>query len=96
MGEEITVRLVQAGQEFAIDLEAMPGAGYMWEITQQPEELELKSQSVVSISPEIGGNSTQRFVFLVEKPGTYSLSFQLKRRWEQQPARTSLYSIRAA
>ncbi len=96
MGEETTFRLVQTGQEFAIDLEAMPGAGYMWEIAQQPDALVLKSQAVVSISPEIGGSSTQRFVFLVEKPGTYSLSFQLKRRWEKKPVKTSLYSILAA
>ena len=95
MGEEITVRLVQAGQDFSIDLEAMPGAGYMWEIVRQPDELNLISQEVVDIAKEIGGNSTQRFTFLAQKPGNYDLIFQLKRKWEKDPVRISRFSIHA-
>jgi predicted secreted protein len=95
MSEKSDVRVVQVGQQFAIDLEAMPGAGYMWEMTRPSEEMELISQNVVSISKEIGGNSTQRFLLVAHLPGSYSLVFQLKRKWEENPVRTSLISIHA-
>ena len=93
MSEESNVRVVRVGQQFDIDLEAMPGAGYMWEIAQPVDEIELISQKVVSISKEIGGISTQRFVLVAHQPGSYTLEFQLKRRWEKAPVRTSLFSI---
>jgi predicted secreted protein len=93
MSEESKVRVVQVGQQFAIDLEALPGAGYMWKMVQPSEEIELISQNVVSISKEIGGNSTQRFLLIAHLPGDYSLEFQLKREWEEKPVKTSLISI---
>jgi predicted secreted protein len=95
MSEENTALVVQAGQRFAIDLEAIPGAGYMWEMIQHPEELELISNEVVSISKEIGGNSTQRFLLVVHQPGSYSLVFGLKRKWEMNPVRKNVFSIKA-
>jgi predicted secreted protein len=95
MSKENSVRVVQAGQQFSIDLEAIPGAGYMWELTSPPDELELVSQEVVVISREIGGNSIQRFLLLAHQSGNYSLVFQLKRKWEKNPVRTSVFSIQA-
>ena len=95
MGEENSVLVVQAGQRFAIDLEAIPGAGYMWEMTGHPDELELVSNEVVSISREIGGNSTQRFLLVAHQPGSYPLVFGLKRKWEKEPVRTNVFSIKA-
>ncbi len=95
MGLETGVRMVQVGQKFTIDLEAIPGAGYMWELTQHPDQIELVRQEVVSISKEIGGNSTQRFTLVASQPGIYSLSFGLKRRWEKSPVRTAEFSIQA-
>ncbi len=95
MSEEKDVRVVQVGRQFAIDLEAIPGAGYMWEVSQHPIELELVSQEVVAISREIGGNSTQRFLLVAHQPGDYSLAFQLKRKWEKDPVRISEFSVQA-
>jgi len=95
MSEENTTLVVQAGQRFAIDLEAIPGAGYMWEMIQHPDELELLSNEVVSISKEIGGYSTQRFQLVAHHPGSYSLVFGLKRRWEKNPVKTNVFSIKA-
>lgn len=95
MGEETAVRVVQVDQKFTIDLDAMPGAGYMWEMTQRPDPIELVSQKVVSISKAIGGNSTQRFTLVAHQPGVYSLHFAFKRRWEKSPAKTTEFSIRA-
>ena len=93
MNQKNSERVVQVGKKFAIDLEAMPGAGYMWEITRNPAEFELLSQKVVSRSKEIGGNSTQRFLIVAHQPGSYSLEFELKRKWEALPVETNIFSI---
>ena len=95
MNEENTSLVVQAGKRFTIDLEAIPGAGYMWEMIGPPDKLELVSNEVVSISKEIGGNSTQRFRLVTHQPGSYSLVFGLKRKWEKEPVRTNVFSIKA-
>jgi predicted secreted protein len=95
MGEETAVRVVHVGQEFAIDLEGMPGAGYMWEMTQRPDPVELVRQDVVSISKAIGGNSMQRFTLVAHQPGSYGLRFGLKRRWEKDAVKTAEFSVQA-
>jgi predicted secreted protein len=94
MSDKDIDRVVKTGQPFAIDLEAIPGAGYMWELTQHPAGLEVVSQEVVSISKAIGGNSTQRFRLVANQPGSYSIVFELKRKWEKAPVKTSRFSIR--
>ncbi len=93
MGEETAFRVVNTGQKFAIDLQAMPGAGYMWELLEPPDQIELVRQEVVSTSKAIGGSSTQRFTLVARQPGNFSLDFGLKRRWEKNPAKTILFSI---
>jgi predicted secreted protein len=87
------VRNVLTNQKFVIDLEAIPGAGYMWEFTGHPEKIELVSQKIVSISKAIGGTSTQRFTLVAHQPGNYVLGFALKRRWEKNPVKTSEFEI---
>jgi predicted secreted protein len=96
MEEAKSVKIVQTGKQFTIDLEAMPGAGYMWELAHRPEEIEILGEEVVAISKEIGGSSTQRFRLVATRPGNYSLFFQFKRKWENEPARRHEFSIRAA
>jgi predicted secreted protein len=95
MSEEHNVQVVQAGQKFTIDLEAIPGAGYMWEMTQHPEAVEIVDQKVVSISKEIGGSSTQRFFMVAHQPGNYSVVFELKRRWEKSSVKSNVFYIQA-
>jgi predicted secreted protein len=95
MVEGNKVHFVQINQQFAIDLEAMSGAGYMWELTLHPAEIDLLNQEVVSISKEIGGPSTQRFTLVARQPGKYSLRFELKRKWEQKSVKTSDFEIDA-
>ncbi len=95
MDQDPSVREVQVDQKFSIDLEALPGAGYMWELASPPDSIELTGQEVVSASREIGGSSTQRFTLVAHQPGHFTLGFVLKRRWEKAPARKVEYSIRA-
>jgi predicted secreted protein len=93
MVEENPVRLVSVNQKFVIDLEAIPGAGYMWELTSHSEKMEVVSQKVVSISKAIGGTSTQRFTLVARQQGNYSLVFELKRRWKKNSVKTSKFEI---
>jgi predicted secreted protein len=87
------VRVVSISQKFVIDLEAIPGAGYMWELTKYPEKMEVVSQKMVGISKAIGGTSTQRFTLVAHQSGNYSLVFELKRRWEKKSVKTNIFEI---
>jgi predicted secreted protein len=92
--DQITTDMkVEEGHEFMIDLEAIPGAGYMWVNTQGPEELEVVSNKIVSISKEIGGNSVQRFAIHAHRAGRYTIVFELKRSWENQSVKTHVFTI---
>lgn len=93
MVPENSDRTVVLGEHFSIELQALPGAGYIWEISQLPEGLELISQEVVSISKTIGGYSVQRFVIVAHKTGDFSLVLELKRKWEKQSAQTEIFTF---
>jgi predicted secreted protein len=90
---ENTERTVSVGKPLTIDLQALPGAGYMWEINQLPPALEVLEDKVVAQSEEVGGPSLQRFILLASQPGDYSLVFGLKRKWEKEPARMKTFTI---
>jgi predicted secreted protein len=93
MVPENIVRTVSLEEHFSIEQQALPGAGYMWEISQLPEGLEVISQEVVSISKTIGGYSVQRFVIVAHKTGDFSFVLELKRRWEKQSAQSEIFTI---
>ena len=93
MVSEDTQRTVGVGQPLTIDLQAIPGAGYMWVIDQPPPELEVVEEKVVAQSEQVGGPSLQRFTLLLHKPGDYSLVFGLKRKWEKESARTKVFTV---
>ena len=57
---ENTERTAAVGQPLTIDLQAIPGAGYMWEIETSPPALEVQENKVVAQSEEVGGPSTKR------------------------------------
>jgi predicted secreted protein len=94
MNDQNLIRAVSVGQKFAVELESMPGAGYTWEIAGHPDEIELLKQEMLPVSNKtIGGPAKQRFTLVANQPGEYSLDFQLKRRWEKDPVKTSQVSI---
>jgi predicted secreted protein len=86
-------RTAVVGQPLTIDLQAIPGAGYMWEIEQLPPELEVREDKVIAQSEKIGGPSLQRFILIPAQPGEYTLLFGLKRNWEKEPARTKAFTV---
>lgn len=95
--DQITTTLHgKVGKKLTIDLEAIPGAGYMWIVTRMPPELEIVSEKMVSVSKAIGGPAVQHFEILPCLPGSYSMVFELKRRWEKEAVKTHIYSIQVA
>jgi predicted secreted protein len=90
---ENTERKAVVGQPLTIDLQAIPGAGYMWGIEQLPPELEVSEDKVIAQSEEVGGPSVQRFVLVPSRPGDYSLVFGLKRKWEKESTRTKEFTV---
>ena len=90
---ENTERTVAVGQPLTIDLQAIPGAGYMWVIEQSHPALEVQENKVIAQSEEVGGPSLQRFILLPRQPGDFSLVFGLKRTWERESARTKVFTV---
>jgi len=88
-----TERKAVVGQPLTIDMQAVPGAGYMWVLDQLPPGLEGGEDKVIAQSEEVGGPSLQRFTFVPRQPGDYSLVFSLKRKWEKESARTKAFTI---
>jgi predicted secreted protein len=88
-------RIVPIHKQFVIELEAIPGAGYTWELTRHPEEIRLVSRKFISTSKSVGGTSIQRFTLVAIQPGIYSLGFEYKRRWEKSSVSTSEFMIQA-
>jgi predicted secreted protein len=93
MPPEDTERKAVVGQPLTIDLQAIPGAGYMWVIEHLPPELEVREDKVIAQSEEVGGPALQRFILVSSQPGEYSLVFGLKRKWEKEPARTKAFTV---
>jgi len=93
MLQENTERKATVGQPLTIDLQAIPGAGYMWVVEQLPPQLEVSEDKVIAQSQEVGGPSLQRFVLVPSQPGDYSLVFGLKRTWEKESARTKEFTV---
>ena len=90
---ENTERKAVVGQPLTIDLQAMPGAGYMWVVEQLPPEMEVGEDKVIAQSEKVGGPALQRFILIPRQAGDYSLVFGLKRKWEKESARTKTFTV---
>jgi hypothetical protein len=70
------------GEPVRICLESTPGTGAIWYAPAAPPHATIDSLDAIPASPGIGGSVHQVFLFRADAPGTYTLSFQLKREWE--------------
>jgi predicted secreted protein len=71
-----------ANQEFKVELESHPTSGAMWQYRKSGDEPALIHEELKPVSDSIGSPAIQRFTFLASKPGTFNLTFELKREWE--------------
>tara|TARA_R110000787_G_scaffold94594_1_gene197354 strand:+ start:499 stop:933 length:435 start_codon:yes stop_codon:yes gene_type:complete len=85
-GGEVTM---QVGQTLRIELESIPTAGYVWEIQDQPDFLELVDEATRPTDPEFqnqpgvtGGNHFMAFDLKATAPGKATLHMVNHRPWE--------------
>ena len=70
------------GEPVSILLESTPGTGAIWYAPAAPPHTTIESVDAIPAGRGIGGAVLQVFEFRADAPGTYELSFQLKREWE--------------
>lgn len=86
--------IVKAGEELLVELESYSGGGYSWEVDTDQDYLSLKDR-IKKFDSEgaIGGGAREQFVFLSHKKGEGTITFKLKRVWEEKPERVIEYNI---
>lgn len=72
------------GQALTIALDAIPGAGAMWQTPTAPDGCTLVLADTVASGPGVGGQASQRFVLTCSQAGERQLRFELKRSWEAE------------
>ncbi|WP_415854502.1 protease inhibitor I42 family protein [Sinomonas sp. G460-2] len=91
-------REVEAGAEFSVDLSRSGGAGYRWEIAGLPDGVAVTSHSLMpdgttaASPPTPGAPIVQRFAVRATASGT--ITFRLKRPWEDHAVRTHTVEVR--
>ena len=85
-GQEVSLSV---GQTLRVELETIPTAGYIWQVTGQPGFLTLADEKTRPTDPEVqnqpgytGGNHYMAFDFTVTAPGTGTLELTEGRPWE--------------
>ncbi|MFT5774320.1 protease inhibitor I42 family protein [Hyphomonas sp.] len=80
---------MQVGQTLRIELESIPTAGYVWEIEDLPDFVELADEATRPTDPGFqnqpgvtGGNHFMAFDLTATAPGTATLHMVNHRPWE--------------
>ncbi len=73
--------LAAVGEPFAIELESLPGAGYVWNLHVKGQALHLV-KTEHEVPSWIGGAVVDRFTFEPVAPGEALIVAELKRPWE--------------
>ncbi|MEQ8320807.1 MAG: protease inhibitor I42 family protein [Rhodospirillales bacterium] len=80
---------MQVGQTLRVELESIPTAGYVWEIQDKPDFLELVAENTRPTDPEFqnqpgvtGGNHFMAFDLKATAPGGATLYMVNHRPWE--------------
>jgi predicted secreted protein len=78
---------VAAGAEFGVTLGEVPGSGHIWRCADIPDGLVLLNATYIDPdpSPAEGSSRQRRFQFRADRPGEFTLIFQLGRPWEPGP-----------
>jgi predicted secreted protein len=74
-----------AGEAFTIELPSSPTTGYRWEPSELADDVELLDEQFdVPADAQPGDSAVQRFRLVARRAGHLTLTFALKRSWEQQ------------
>jgi inhibitor of cysteine peptidase len=81
--------VLPVGKTLRVELETIPTAGYVWQVTGQPDMLALTDEATRPTDPEVqnqpgftGGNHYMAFDFTAIAPGTGALELTEGRPWE--------------
>lgn len=77
------------GQTFEVTLKETSTSGYLWRVGVVPESMELLESLLdpPSRTSPVGAGGQRRFLFRASNPGTFTLTFELRREWEKEPFR---------
>lgn len=86
---------VVAGAEFDVTTLDLPGAGYSWEVPDVPAGLVLLGSDWAQPEPPPGVGAARPRVlrFRADQVGEYVLRLELRRPWEDAPARVSEVAV---
>jgi predicted secreted protein len=78
-----------------VRLDESPTTGYRWQPVEVPPGVEVVGARFHDPSgPTVaGGSGTRIFQLLVPEPGSYSLTFHLRREWEPEPIEVSTIEL---
>jgi predicted secreted protein len=78
---------IVAGETLSLELEAVPGGGYVWSPASVEPTATLEALPIRPDRRSVGGTAIQAFRFRAETPGVYALRFVLTRPWEAEVRR---------
>ena len=90
--ENDTVIRVGSKERFALELSAIPTAGYKWEVAFDSSLLTLLDESYKPTG-KIGGKNVQRFEFEPRSTGKVVISATYKRPWEAQAQEKKSFDV---
>ncbi len=88
------------GDAFEVELEGVPTAGYVWELTIESrlgDVVELVARETRTPGPSVaGGRAVQIFRFRAVGPGQGTLLFRYGRPWEKAVTREHRVGVRVS
>lgn len=86
-------QLATAGQPLAIVLDALPGAGLLWQAPPPPAGCQLVADGRAPAGAGDGSSVQQRFLFTAPAAGSHSLRFVLQRSWDDAPQAVQMVAV---
>ena len=89
---------VAMDDEFAISLESIATAGYLWKIQSLPDAIQLLgTENEKPTGDQKPGDSTsQTFWFRAREIGNYTIQFMLGRPWENKAIEITTVTVRVS
>jgi predicted secreted protein len=81
-----------------VTLKETSTSGYLWRVGEVPEGIEYLESVFEPPSRDmpVGAGGQRRFLFRVSNQGTFVLTFELRREWEEKPLRDHEVRVEAA
>jgi hypothetical protein len=89
-------RDVVVGRPFGVVLADRPGSGHAWSCRPLPDGIILlDTRYVADVPGEVGSPRDKEFRLVAERPGRFTLVFELRRSWEAAPVEEQTVRVRA-